>query len=481
MKKLITALLLLSMLITAAACSSSGDALSDTTAADTAESVLTETETTLPDKPDLPEKNYDGYEFRFLHKLNTKATVIDDFANEGKVTGEPINDAMYERAVKMEEEYGVTLKMVESSDTAADVRKYVSAGDDAFDVAMPLTHKAVGLAQEGLLIELTDLEYLDVTGPYWDNGMYDDLSINGKLYFSTGDISIMDEQTCLCILYNKKLAETHGFDDIYKTVLGGGLTFDKVIELSKAVTRDLNGDGTLDHLDVFGLGTDQSMTVNYFGCAGGLIAGHDADGGLTVELGSEKNLAIIEKTIEFLNRKDAIKWATETPEGWAGLTTMFADTRLLFRQYNLYGLKTMRAVENDFSIVPFPKYTEDDEYCNMLEVDECWSFCIPVTVSDLERAEIVLEALAFYSSDLIEAYYDITLLDKSVRDEGSKEVLELILNSKCYDIGDVCGWANVAVQMRNCAKANTSFVTEYAKLESQLLAGRDTTMAFFNE
>ncbi len=429
---------------------------------------------------DLPEKDYEGYGFHFLHKPDARAYVINDLMIEDKFNGEPINDAMYRRNMTVEEAFNIFIGVVSSTDTAADTRKLVMAGDAACDVVMPLIDRAFRLAEEELLCDLNTVDHIDLTKEWWDQVLREELTIYGRLYVSTGDISIMDEQTGMCLLYNYTLAGQSHLPDVYALIREGKWTLDECLAMARTVTRDLNGDGQLNADDVFGLGTSAGMADTFYGCANGKIAEWDGD---TIRLvaDSERNTKILDKCIELLNASDAVIFADKIPESWTGMTNMFIANRLLFRQGNLYNLKALRDMTDNFGILPFPKYDENDDYANRLEADECWGYAIPVSASDTERSAIVLEALAYNSAEIIEAYYDLTLKTKTARDEASKDMLDIIISSKTYDLGDVYGWGSVNAVMRTAAQNNGGFASEYAKVAEKAAAEMQATLAFFRQ
>ena len=99
-------------------------------------------------------------------------------------------------------------------------------------------------------------------------------------------------------------------------------------------------------------------------------------------------------------------------------------------------IESMRDMEYDFGILPFPKYTEEqDEYYSRL----CFydAAVIPVTVPDLECSSIILEALSCDSyNNVVPAYKEEVLKSKFVRDEDSSQMLDIVLAHRVVDMGD---------------------------------------------
>ena len=84
------------------------------------------------------------------------------------------------------------------------------------------------------------------------------------------------------------------------------------------------------------------------------------------------------------------------------------------------------------------------------------AYAIPVTVADTSRTGDILEAMAAFSAyTLTPAYYDRTLMGKSVRDAESEPMIELILNSRNFDLGSIFDWGGTASAVRSMTDPNT--------------------------
>lgn len=78
--------------------------------------------------------------------------------------------------------------------------------------------------------------------PWWDQRANEDLTVGGKLYFTTGDISILDNMCTMVLFFNKQLIEDNSLDDPYELVKNGTWTLDKLFAMSEKVANDLDGD-----------------------------------------------------------------------------------------------------------------------------------------------------------------------------------------------------------------------------------------------
>ena len=62
--------------------------------------------------------------------------------------------------------------------------------------------------------------------------------------------------------------------------------------------------------------------------------------------------------------------------------------------------------------------------------------CVPLVVEDLEKVGIILQELAYQSQQIVTpAYYDATLIGRYFRDPESKATLDIMSDTRIYDIG----------------------------------------------
>jgi len=111
-----------------------------------------------------------------------------------------------------------------------------------------------------------------------------------------------------------------------------------------------------------------------------------------------------------------------------------SSRRALFAQFTTKSLDGLRDCEEDYGIVPYPKWDEAQERYNGYDISSFVS--IPSSVADPEMVGQTLEMLNFYSRELVlPTYYEISLNAKTVRDEESIQMLDLIFNDIYCDAG----------------------------------------------
>ena len=486
--RLIALLLLLAMAATLAV--SCGEAkpnspsASGETDAQATEEVVT-TEAVVTRKPlDVPKGDYNGHDFHVMSiKRSAPGTYNQylDFAWSQDNAGETINDAVYQRNLKVEEDFNITITNEEVADVTSSARKVILAGGDEYDVVQPYINHSYTLAQEGLLLDFYSMPGIDITNEWWDAAILRDLALCRKMYVMTGDISMADEELNYAVFFNKTLTRQYDLGDLYQCVRDDQWVFDKMIECASIVTHDLDGDGVIGENDVTGILTDLGITPIWFYSFGGYLAKLDDVGKPVLVVNNERTVQILDKLTEVLHDPQLTLCASKCSNTWTTLDQVLMADRGLFRIGSVYDITEYRQMINDFGILPYPKFDEtQDNFYHIIATQVCAGICVPVTASDPERTGILLEALAYASKDTVtKAYYDVNLYTKVARDDESGEMLDIIFGTKRYDIAKVFGWGSLESVMNSAVSSKTSFTTLYASAEEKAQAALEKSYELF--
>lgn len=116
---------------------------------------------------------------------------------------------------------------------------------------------------------------------------------------------------------------------------------------------------------------------------------------------------------------------------------MFNNNQVVYSMTTFNTVPKHRDSETDFGILPFPKFSEDQEnYGHLVSAFHCQFLCVPYFVDNAEKTSGIVEELAYLGkTTLTPAYYEQTLVGQYVRDDESIEMLDTIFASAMYDIG----------------------------------------------
>ena len=394
----------------------------------------------------LPDADYEGYEFNVLALDSTNpayATWISYDIYAETETGEPINDAVYARNRYVEEKYNCNIVETKNTDYNNMLRKTVNSGEDIYDIFYALFNDITAVATSGYFYDLMTLPNIDLSKPWWDQNARDSLSISNILFFMTCDLSITHNNTSSAIIFNKKIIKDNAMEDPYLIVKTGKWTIDKVIEMSKDISADLNGDGNMDENDMYGYACYRDSSLSLMHGAGGRIAEKNSDGLPMLTLNSEMAITALNKAFDLMYAPSGFNVHKELESKYADFypvaANMFSQNQLLFYWILLHDIELFRNMDSDFGILPIPKSNEDQKnYGHTVNQYTSHGIAIPVTVQDIDRTTVILEALTAKSRyTLLPAYYEISMQRKFTRDEESADMLDIIFNSQVYDIGAI--------------------------------------------
>lgn len=385
----------------------------------------------------LPDTKYD-YEFRvFMRK--SKDWQRDLFADE--ITGDVVNDAVFKRNGVMQERFGVTFQLLESSNAVyeTDAMNVLQAQSDEYDLIVPHARSTFAYAESGYLVDWNTIEGINLDAAWWDQDARKSFTINDHLYMMIGDISYLSLANSTGMLFNKELAAKFGLPDLYETVKAGKWTYDEFARLAEMCQEDLNGDSKINYEhDRFGYVTyiwNGPIQALYSG--GGRLIERDGENTPVFALNTERNIAVYEKYFSILDRENSyLEGNRDEGKSKYDSRLIFTQGRALFRDSTLSDIELMREMTDDYGIIPCPKFDEnvDRYYANVDSGTNLYS--IPYTNPDLARTAVILEAMAIMGrQDILPAYYEVALQSKYSRDDVSSQMLDLIREGRVFDLG----------------------------------------------
>ncbi len=440
----LTALLLLCAMLTAS-CGDSGKAAENTPDSSTASAAETEAVTVDERAPyaDIAPavEDFGGYDFRIFVHESTKYDAEEE-------TGEIVNDAIFRRNQAVEDRYNITVSTVSGFGHDEDRKlamQNIQAGDDFADVmGLFLINSSITSAREGALLDWNNFEEINISAPWWDERITD-LAVYGKQYVLAGDIATADDLRQMVVTYNKAIWNEMDYEDAYTMVWDGKWTLDKMYSLSKDVSKDLDGDGKMTVADRFGMLSETKAAWYLFLGSGQKSIIYD-NGTYLSNLSDEKNFDVMNRVIEIMSDMQNVcvindgKHNSELTTGgvWEEASKIFAEGRTLFHTETFSGTEHLRNMGQDYGVLPIPKWTEEQEEYYCMTNDDICALSLPTTVSDPNRAALITEALAYESMFVLQpTFYEVYLSEKLLRDEQSRQMMDLVLSSKFYDM-DFC-------------------------------------------
>ncbi len=410
-------------------------------------------------------EDMDGYNFR-IYARPGENMIGDQYSEEE--TGDIINDSVYRRNETVKSLFNINITAIESSDNkAADAINTILAGDDQYDIILPHSRSAFQYAIQDTLVNFNEVKTIDTSKEWWSKDIIDSANINGHLYVLDGDISTHRLEYGFAMYFNKRIFDELGLDYPYQMAIDGDWTFDAFSKLVKQGSKDLNGDGLMkpadDQFGYYSWHAFGPIQVLYSG--GQRIYSKNATGVPVLSLNSSKTVEVFSKFFQLCNSEDVILVSAADSPG-----ELFVEGRTMFADKGLGSAKEMRNMNDDFGILPWPKYSKDDKYCTVIN-GHASLLVMPITVPDPDKSGKIIEALcAVGNKEVIPAFYDVSLKTKFSRDYESEQMIDIIRESLIYDIGYISGGVFQGAGEALARQSNPDFASYYAANESRALS-----------
>lgn len=185
---------------------------------------------------------------------------------------------------------------------------------------------------------------------------------------------------------------------------------------------------------------------------------------------TEKTVAILQKIMDFYYEKVG----TFVPPTAEGEIDIFANGGSVFIP-SIFNdaFNTYRFMEDNYTILPYPKWDENQERYLTGARDQYTVLGIPLTVTDLDFIGVITEAMAVESYRTVyPAYYDVALKSKYSNDADTAEMIEIIMQGLNFDFAYMFGesqFLRLPYIFRDLLNAkNPDIASKYEKLRSAL-------------
>lgn len=407
----------------------------------------------------LPEKDYGGKTVTFLVPGDTFTNYKSCEIMAQETSPELLNDEVKKRNELVEERFNVTIDEIRTDSTQTMlqlIRNAVTSNLPDYDIVMPYIPDAATLALEDAFYLMNDLEYIDLTQSCWDQNAVKSLSINNKNYFATGDISLLTLACTHAIVFNKDMISEYSLDDPYKLVNDGKWTIDKLQEMAKKVTANVDGSDGMSCKDKYGFLINNNFVTSMYIGSGHTLTGKDSDDLPYIQIFEETETAfpIFNKIFELVNDAQATGKIDDTAgtfytsavanggSCWTAATESVANKLALFRAMAIIDIIDLGNYDCNFGILPAPKYDEiQDKYHSFVSTVYATSVAIPSSASDKEMSSIITQAMCEASTKTTKnAYFEVILKLRKIQDNESEEMLDKIFDGRVYDLGVIYGW-----------------------------------------
>ncbi len=136
-----------------------------------------------------------------------------------------LNLSIYDRNLAVEEMLNIKIVAKEVvgalNEVKTELTRAVMAQEDMYDAALPSIRYVASMIQENLFVPLSELPYMDLSKPWYDQRSIEELQIGGENYVFFSDITIRNLDAIWLYYFNKQMIDTYGLDDPHELVENG--------------------------------------------------------------------------------------------------------------------------------------------------------------------------------------------------------------------------------------------------------------------
>lgn len=430
------------------------------------------------ENPNLPKKDYGGYEFTFITNEGSSYNT-GYLVSEGE-DSEVLPNAIIRRNNLLEEKYNVKVCQLKVSDITTEVRAQVMGGATEFDAILASCNRLATMAQENLLLNLLSVDTFNWDKSYWDSNSKDQLMIGDKLYFANCALNI--HTIGFCVFFNKQLVENFKLTSPYEYMKNNEWTIDNWAKMVTSVSVDLDNDGKMTEWDQYGT-LMEHHNPRMFLYASGLRATTNDENGypqITLMSNGDKTVNLYEKLKAVFTNEACSYCMTCSPvefdssqysHKYSYLRYLFTHDLYLFHYTSEGAMASFAEMESEFGVVPFPKYDQYQELYQTIYPYNNNLLAIPSVNEDIERTAVLLEDMNYFSSfTVVPAWFDTLLTRRYARDDESEESLHILRNNCVYDIGLYYNFGGLRDSILDVDPRQSNISRNYARLEKAINA-----------
>ncbi|MBE6726904.1 MAG: hypothetical protein E7576_17220 [Ruminococcaceae bacterium] len=364
-------------------------------------------------------------------------------AGPDELTGESVQDNVYERNHLVEEALSVKLDYQPLDLNYDQVQPYIAnlvvSGDTSVDCYVNDQLGLLNCAMNGYLLDLADkANFAD----YWfdfDSGAYyadymKNLSLGSQRFLMTGDYFIDTLRAAHVLYLNKNIcAEVAGTQDaVYSMVLEGSWTLDRFNELVESAYSDANGNSTADDEDRYGLsghskGWSAPYYTFYYSTDSHVVDFDDAGMPYINEANVERMSVVSEKLIKLDSSVGMFKTSSV-----AESLKKFVDGQSMFTMFQKVGDIEQGSIRDfdGMGVVPYPKLDESQAAYRTLVHDTAELGAVPATTVGEAASAVsaVIQVMATHAhAYLLNDYYEVALKNKYAQDKTSAQMLDMVV------------------------------------------------------
>lgn len=318
------------------------------------------------------------------------------------------------------------------------------------------------MAHKGLLQNLTDSDYIDLSMPWWPQAYIEEAIVNDTLYGVAENSSQSNLVQLHGVFFNNTLVDSYGLTSPYEYVYNNTWTFDNMLALIKDIGSDVNQNGKKDDADFYGLVTGtQAKIETWFFAMGYRYSQKNANGEIELLLSdSNKMVEWVDRFTNATSGKDFLIHDTTH-------TKAFFENRSVLYMTSLVMIEEMIAknVKMDYGVVPVPKGSDSQERYLSNVANHYAVWCIPNATKDFQESTALIECMAYESYRTVAPiYFDICVKLRYAPDERLYDMYDKIRDSITFDFCQTYSFVfakDPRTLITNCALGKSNWASQW--------------------
>ncbi|MBR5869831.1 MAG: extracellular solute-binding protein [Clostridia bacterium] len=381
-------------------------------------------------------------------------TVRDGFRDMlGNERGDTVDVALFRRTKTIEMQCGVDLQTVTVptalwQETLAQAE---AADDGAYDICIGSAADTASAAIAGLLADLSKMDTIDFSRPWWDTKINEALTLGGKQYMASGDFLSPESGAQTVLYYNAKTVRALGFDDPAAMAADGTWTRDAMLKITKEFAAR-GGNAKVAML------SDGYLAQYLYNAAESTFITRDEQGNLVYAA----DMKLLDKVYELCRDIPSV-WFAESYTNIDPIENLRIG-QVLFVSDSLANARHYLNAKNGLSVVVMPKEdAAQTDYASPAALREMQVLSVPASQKS-KKLGTLLTLMNHYSGGLDDAFAE--------QYSASAEMLDLIRANTVVDfvgLSDCLDHAVNGLSAQNC-DVEAVFAMYQQQIEAEISA-----------
>ena len=429
----------------------------------------------------LDSVNWGGEQYRILGRDQATDMFREFEIDRDEMPEDVVGVAVWNRNQALESKYGLEVVGTLEEDPGTAAKVFLEAGDDQYDLILRSPAWLHPMAEQGHFLNIRSLDFIDFSKDCWNDYANTQLTMGGKLYYTTNKFLLHDKHRLSVAFYNRDKAKELNIGYLEEKVFNGEWVIDDVVEIAKIGSIDSDGVDGMSMNDQWGVTFESSWA--FARLAYGVefrISENGSDGYPKLIGATDKMISCLDKVFALTNDSNtcyifSLRDVSDRP----GDAISGGDRAIFVRGDAVIHFDCMSTIDNTgdmgfaYGVLPMPKYdSKQTNYYALPDTSNGTLFAVPATVNDAAKAGFGLQAI---SEEAVNTSYVAYIEQKcklqDAYDQDVAKCLEIIFDSVVYDVAFIADIGGMRQLMSDLvASGSNIYASQFKRKEKKAAA-----------